>query len=143
MRDYDYSSSNYYFITICTYEKKCLFGSVKQLNNAGKIAAEEMHNLSSHYDGLIVDNFIIMPNHVHAIIVIEKQCETQKNLSLSTVVGLYKAGVSRRIKKDTEQNIWQRSFHDHIIRNQKEYEKIWQYVEYNDQKWETDCFYAK
>ena len=96
-----------------------------------------MENLSSHYAGVYVDSFIIMPNHVHAIIVLNNQSK-----SLSEIIGNYKAGVSRKIRlQNPNIEIWQRSFHDHIIRNEKSYLKIWEYVQYNNQKWEEDCFY--
>ena len=136
MPNFDYSSSNYYFITICTYEKKCIFGTAGKLNKFGIIAKREIEKVPSFYKGVYVDNYIIMPNHIHAIIVLENA-----EKSLSEIVGSYKAGVTREIGK-TEPNmkVWQRSFHDHIIRNYLQYQKIWQYVQYNDQKWTEDCY---
>ena len=137
---FDYSSPNYYFVTICTYEKKCIFGEKGHLNKLGQIAQEEMVNISSHYDHVSVDNFIIMPNHIHAIFVLE---ETQQKKDMNEIIGGYKSGVTRRIRKICpNMRVWQRSYHDHIIRNQREYEKIWLYVQYNWQKWEQDCFYS-
>ena len=98
----------------------------------------EMENLSNHYQGVYVDNFIIMPNHIHAIIVLSNQSK-----SLNEIVGNYKAGVSRKIRvQNPNMVVWQRSFHDHIIRNEKSYAKIWEYVEHNDQKWTEDCFFV-
>ena len=137
LQNFDYSSNNYYFITICTHNKECIFGTVQKLNTLGNIAKSEMENLESHYHGVFVDNFIIMPNHVHAIIVLENQLK-----SLNEIVGNYKAGVSRKIRNHyPDMIVWQRSFHDHIIRNEESYKKIWQYVECNDQKWTEDCFF--
>jgi REP element-mobilizing transposase RayT len=141
---YDYSSNNYYFVTICTYNKKCIFGTSEQLNKFGEIAKAEMDEISSHYAGVYIDNFIIMPNHVHAIVVIDCGDESGNKPRLDHVIGLYKSGVSRKIRKiQPDMKVWQRSFHDHIIRNRHEYEQIWRYVQHNDQKWETDCFYCK
>ncbi len=138
---FDYSSVNYYFVTICCHEKKCIFGSVNKLNVFGKIAKKDLQNIASHYGHIQVDSFVIMPNHVHAIISIEES-EKRSKVSLSTVIGQYKSGVSRKIRQISQNTeVWQRSFHDHIIRNQNEYEKIWEYVTYNFQKWESDCFY--
>ena len=65
-------------------------------------------------------------------------------INAEQVIGQYKSGVSREIRKiDPEFVLWQRSFHDHIIRNQKQYEKIWMYIENNPLRWEKDCFYIE
>lgn len=138
--DYDYSTPNYYFITICTYDKKCIFGYPEKLNALGKIAEEHILQISSHYDGVIIDKYVVMPNHIHMIVVLS---ESNQN-NLNQVIAQYKSGVSRDIRKiDSEASVWQRSYHDHIIRNQKGYEKIWEYIENNPLKWEEDCFYIK
>ena len=137
--NYDYSNNNHYFITICTYEKRCIFGTIDALNERGIIVKKALETLSTHYEGVYVENYIVMPNHIHAIIVLENQ-----NKTLSEIIGLFKSGVSREIKKmHPELRVWQRSFHDHIIRNKKSYAKIWEYVQYNHQKWEQDCFYIE
>ena len=136
---YDYANHNYYFVTICTHEKHCLFGNVGKLNRYGKIAEESIDYIRKQ--NVVVDQYVIMPNHVHMILVIE--CGISETKKLDTVIGLYKSGVSREIHKiDSNIKVWQRSFHDHVIRNQKSYDKIWEYVTYNPQKWEEDCFYC-
>ena len=134
---YDYTNDNYYFITICTHEKECIFGTVEQLNQLGEIAMQDLQNIENCYEGVRIDNCIVMPNHVHAIIVLENA-----NTSLNQVIGLYKSGVSRKIRKIVpDMQVWQRSYHDHIIRNQAAYEKIWNYVQFNGEKWKEDCFF--
>ena len=134
---FDYSTANYYFVTICTFEKQCLFGNPDALNNIGMLAYSDMQVISDHYEGVTVDCFVVMPNHIHAIIALDSP-----GISLDKIIGQYKSGVSRKANKLFAQKpIWQRSFHDHIIRNQASYEKIWTYVVYNAQKWEEDCFY--
>lgn len=137
LQKYDYSNNNYYFITICTHNKKCIFGTAGVLNTNGQISKNELEYLSGRYEGVYVDNYIVMPNHVHAIIVLENQ-----NKTLSEIIGLYKSGVSKKIReKDVTIKVWQRSFHDHIIRSEKSYLRIWEYITYNDKKWKQDCFY--
>ena len=134
---YDYTSDNYYFITICTHEKECIFGTVEQLNQLGEIAMQDLRNIENCYEGVRIDICIVMPNHIHAIIVLENA-----NTSLNQVIGLYKSGVSRKIRKIVpDMQVWQRSYHDHIIRNQAAYEKIWNYVQFNGEKWSEDCFF--
>ena len=141
LKNFDYATENYYFVTICANNKCCIFGRPGDLNAFGKIAKEGFAEMEKHFPTIKVDQCIVMPNHVHAIICIQAD---ENPVSLTTVVGLYKSGVSRKIHRlQPERNVWQRSFHDRVIRNQQEYERIWNYVHYNDQKWEQDCFYIK
>ena len=141
---YDYSTENYYFITICTQGKECIFGTIEKKNAFGEIAEAELFGIDTHYAGARVDQAIVMPNHIHAIIAIGCENRNIQYPSLNTVVGQYKAGVSRRIRQVMPGKVvWQRSYHDHIIRSRAEYEQIWQYVHSNAQKWEADCFYIE
>ncbi|MBQ2899464.1 MAG: hypothetical protein IJE28_06935, partial [Oscillospiraceae bacterium] len=63
---FDYSKANYYFVTICTDERKSLFGTIETLNDFGKIAENNLINIKDHYDNVFVDRYVIMPNHIHA-----------------------------------------------------------------------------
>ncbi len=142
--NFDYASTQYYFITICTHEKQCIFGTADALSQMGKIAQDDFLQLMNYYENVHVDNFIVMPNHVHAIIAIEATEQKSGRTTLSSIVGAYKAGVSRKINQFAPDiQVWQRSFHDHVIRGREDYEKIWNYVQYNMQKWKDDCFYAE
>lgn len=140
--EYDYSHNNYYFVTMCTHNKECIFGKPNCVNWLGRIAEDDMNGIAEHFSTVRVDKFVVMPNHVHAIIVIDNGNDTEKKVSLVNIIGQYKSGVTRKIRTllDNKQ-VWQRSFHDRIIRNQKEYEKIWMYIETNPQRWNEDCFY--
>ena len=135
---YDYTNENYYFVTICTHEKKCLFGLPKSQTNIGKLAQKHLNTIFSHYSCVKIDKFVVMPNHVHMIVVLEKG----QVVNLTQIIGQYKSGVTREARKIMpELTLWQRSFHDHVIRNQKAYESIWTYIENNPEKWEEDCFW--
>ena len=151
---YDYANENYYYVTICTHEKRCIFGDVKELNEYGKIAEEELLEISKRFECVKLDKYMVMPNHVHAIIVIG--CDNHeggarpsptlvgaKIPTLTTVLGLYKSGVSKRIHQiDPALQVWQRSFYDHIIRNERSYLEIWRYIDENPIKWEFDEYYC-
>lgn len=138
LRHYDYTNENYYFITICTHHRKCLFGIGEQKTTLGKIAQEHIKNIASHYESVIVDKAVVMPNHIHMILVLQRNGV----IGAEQIIAQYKAGVSREARKIIPDiQIWQRSFHDHIIRDEQGYQKIWQYIENNPQKWEEDCFY--
>ncbi len=137
MSSIDYTSPNYYFVTICTHQKACIFGFTGQLSRSGRIAADGIAAIPKHFPNVKVDKFVIMPNHIHAIIVLGGH-----DTDLSVVVGLYKSHVSKEIHTfSPDLKVWQSSFHDHVIRSQQSYEKIWNYIDGNPSKWEDDCFY--
>lgn len=139
LKEYDYRTPNYYFVTICTYEKKCIFGEPEKMNDIGKIAKDGFQMIEDAFSGVTVDISIVMPNHVHAIIVL-----TDDSHNLSAIVGSYKSYVTRKIHAQyPNQKVWQISFHEHIIRDRKGYEKIWEYIAYNSLKWKDDCFYTE
>jgi len=138
LKGYDYSTQNYYFVTVCTNGKRCIFGQPDQLNQYGKWAAQGLMEIPQHYPDILVDKFVIMPNHVHAILYIH-----DKKANLSRVIGSYKSFVSKKIhEREPGKTVWQASFHDHIIRNKESYQNIWQYIDSNPINWEKDCFYT-
>ena len=138
--NYDYSNPNYYFITICTHQRKCIFGTPKQLNQFGEIAKKHIQNLQNHYVDVRVDQFVVMPNHIHMILILG----AENRANIETIIAQYKAGVSREIRKIKYGiNIWQRSFHDHVIRDRESYLNIWKYIEGNPLCWEKDCFFTE
>ena len=136
LKQYDYTAHNYYFVTICTWNKSCIFGSCQKLNASGIIAQQKMDEIIVHFPDIKVDKFVVMPNHVHAIFVLNG------NVNLSTVVGQYKSAVTKQIHTIVPSiQVWQASFHDHVIRNQADYERIWVYIDTNPSRWMDDCFY--
>ena len=151
--DFDYASERYYFVTICTKDRQPFLSkivgnggpsaagfdrSVKLLySRAGKACVQHLRNIPIHFPDVTVDKFVVMPNHIHLIIVIgcaENPERTNPFPTLSTVIGQYKAGVS----KELGVSIWQKSFYDHIIRGKEDYREIWEYIEQNPLKWAQD-----
>lgn len=146
LKGFDYSNPNYYFVTICTHSREHLFGKCGDLNLLGKIAEAQLSELANHYEHVFVDKFVVMPNHIHAIIVIAPHnAERSRPFpTLSSIVGQYKAGVSRSARKISPGiTIWQKSFHDHVIRGEHDYQGIRQYIDTNPLTWEDDCFYTE
>ena len=138
---YDYRTTNYYFITICTSSKKCIFGKPGELNWMGKCAEECLRIITDLHPYVRLDKYVVMPNHIHAVFDVEDQ---KNKTDLAVILGQYKSAVTKRIReRKPEIEVWQRSFHDHVIRSQQTYEKIWMYIEDNPRKWEEDCFYVK
>ena len=136
---YDYRTTNFYFITICTYNRECIFGEPGNLSWLGRCAENCLWKITELHPSIRLDKYVVMPNHVHAIFDLQNQAT-----NLAVVIGQYKSAVTKQIRdKIPEFEVWQRSFHDHVIRNQRTYEKIWLYIEDNPRKWEEDCFYVK
>ena len=154
LKDYDYATPGAYFITICAYEKRCIFGRIiravdgidahMQYSPIGEIARECLLDIAPHYDNIKVDNWVIMPNHVHILIQISERMNPFPTIrcDIPNVIGKYKAAVTRKVGKELlpSGRLWQASFYDHIIRNQEDYQNIWQYITGNPSKWLDDCF---
>ena len=140
IRNYDYSRCNYYFLTVCTHNRRCIFGGPGQLNRLGKIVEKHILQLPNYYESVFLDKYVVMPNHIHLILVL---AESDNNPDISLVIGQIKRGITKEIREvQPDLDVWQRSFHDHVIRLQKSYEKIWLYIEENPQNWEKDGFYV-
>lgn len=138
MKGFDYSSCNCYFVTICTKGMACLFGTPTSLSHWGMIARECLEAIPVHYPGVSVDQLVVMPNHVHAILTL-----SGNSASLSVIIGGYKSAVSKKIRVTSPgRTLRQPSFHDHVIRNEKDYERIWNYIYTNPARWLDDCFYT-
>ncbi len=149
LKNYDYSTNGAYFITICINDRKNLFWndvgancvrqSDIQLSAIGNAVKHQIEKWNTTYDNVYVDKYVIMPNHLHLIVCIsaDGNRRTQFAPTISRMVKQFKGAVTKQIGIQ----IWQRSFHDHIIRDEKDYFKIWEYIENNPLKWEEDCFY--
>ena len=142
LRNFDYSLNNFYFVTVCTHNKAPLFRTDSFcLTQYGKLAESELLNIPNHFPALSIDKYVIMPNHIHAILVIDAT-PTTSSPALGTIIGLYKSGVSKQIHGiDPNLNVWQRSYYDHIIRNEHSYQEIWKYIDENPVKWNLDEYY--
>ena len=166
LRSYDYSTPGAYFVTVCTHEKRCslsvitvgagaLDGPSIQLTEQGKIV--EKYILSTEQiPGMHVDKYVIMPNHIHLILVVDGNSgpsrapaptnafegdvssKTPANGKIPRAIGVMK----RLINKEAGENIFQRSYHEHVIRNEADYRRIWDYIDTNPAKWTEDCYYV-
>ncbi len=151
LKDWDYSRDGYYFVTICTQDKKCLFGDVidekMRLSAIGEIVADEWQKTPQIRNNVSLDTWIIMPNHLHGIVVINNNDSpvksnnntfvTRKN-NLSSVIRGFKSATTKRIRRVRCDFSWQSRFYDHIIRNEKSLNKIREYMINNPLKWEID-----
>lgn len=117
-----------------------------KLNEYGEIAKNQMVWLEEQYPYVVIHCFVVMPNHVHVILEIDKSLVSDEEIkikSVSELIGAYKTTSSKQIHlKGLLGFAWQRSFHDHIIRNTISYERIFNYIESNPLHWHTDAFFA-
>ncbi|MEJ5165965.1 MAG: transposase [Thermoanaerobaculia bacterium] len=152
LKGYDYSHPGGYFITICTYNRKHLFGKIingkMALNDGGKIVQQYWLEIPKHFPNAGLDEFIIMPNHVHGIIMIHNNVQANdyspsKFKSPSKTIGSTIRGFKIAVTKGFRFNsnvyiVWQRNYYEHIIRNENELNKIREYIVNNPLQWRFD-----
>ena len=160
LQNFDYSKNGAYFITIVTQNRNCLFGSIVDdemvLNDAGKMVAQVCEEMPDIIPDLSISPYQIMPNHIHAIIFIEHSVGSglrarpkdskEPNISLFEIVARFKSittnryiyGVKNLGWSVFKQRLWQRSFYEHVIRNERDHQAIVDYVLANPMNWEKD-----
>jgi len=198
LNGYDYTQHGAYYITICTQERSCLFGEIvngkMHLNDTGRMVKHVWEEMAKYYEGIVIENksFIIMPNHIHGVIILENEnvgagpcacpfnkkicpsytekklsnkinCTNNKinhnnnlrattggrpykKMSLSDIVHRFKTLTTRKYIKGYLQKkwpsyhkrLWQRGYHDRIIRNRFEHREIIKYISNNPGNWEQD-----
>ncbi|HEV8717686.1 MAG TPA: transposase [Candidatus Binatia bacterium] len=159
LQTWDYRAAGWYFVTICTYGGICFFGDVVdgevRLSEIGKIVAEEWQRAEQVRSYVVLDQWVIMPNHMHGIVVIGNGAvpsvvETPrrgvstalsrwKPNSLGSIIGQFKSVCTKRIWATGFRDFaWQSRFHDHVIRNEKSLNDIREYIINNPMKWELD-----
>lgn len=186
---HDYNSG-IYFVTICSADKRHIFGYISDarmhLSSIGKIVDECLSSIPVHHSGVEIWNHIVMPNHIHMVVMIPSQpvgaqyiapepgrpepesnigclkpprygepCnDNHHNSALAVVVRTFKAAVTRIVKSTRAQcqagttraqciaplPVWQRNYHEHIIRNQRAFDNIMEYINTNPERWLKDCF---
>lgn len=151
LTDYDYSSAGAYFITVCTREHKCLFwedvgASIARpkeirLSAFGKIVAQAICEIPKHYPAVQVDNYTVMPNHIHLLLRIDTDPDGRRipAPTVSRVVQQMKGVITKQVGRP----IWQKLFHDHVVRNDRDYQRIWKYIAGNPYRWKEDCFFVR
>jgi putative transposase len=157
-KEWDYSTPGIYFITICTKNRETYFGEVRQgkmiLSQIGIIADLLWYEIKNHHKNVELDEYVIMPDHIHGIIILNRTdgnrntvdsrrvgaCPdptgiVRPSISLSNIVGGYKSAVSKHVHRLGFDFKWQTSFHDHIVRNEFSLNRIQNYIIQNPMKW--------
>lgn len=139
---YDYSHNGAYFITICTQDRRRILSDIvgdgfPVPKPIGILAEKVIEEINHRYPRVSVNKFVIMPDHIHMLLQIDKGTG-DPSPTLGNIVGWYKYQVTKRVNKGSEtpgERIFQRSYYDHVIRNQQDYDEIWQYIENNPKRW--------
>ncbi|SOD21076.1 transposase [Nitrosomonas ureae] len=174
LQGYDYSQAGAYFITVCTHNRMPLFGEIVDgvmvLNTAGQIVEKCWYAIPEHFPQVTLDEFVIIPNHVHGIITIgttigannvgvnnvgandylpqpSKKAPWPLQHGTSRTIGSmvrgFKIGITRWFRANTNIHaVWQHNYYEHIIRNEDAYLKIAEYIQTNPQRWETDTYHV-
>ena len=165
-KHYNYSSVGYYFVTICTKDRLSFFGKIEDgkmnLNEYGEIVKKCWLEIPEHFSKIKIEEFVIMPNHFHGIIIIydfvgnRHACSLQNNKSdivhacslqnenrqhqkLPVIIGSFKSAVTKLIHRKYDNSFqWQKSYYDHIIRDESSLNKIREYIRQNPHNWDTD-----
>ncbi len=148
LKNYDYSQNGAYFITICVKDMECILSTVKNvgdgaldvpetiLSEYGIIVENEIQKMNDIYENINAVSFIIMPNHVHLLLIISNTNGTSRAPSpTNSVVARYVSTLKRMTNKKSGTALWQRSYYDHIIRNEEDYINHLQYIDENPKKW--------
>lgn len=146
LKEYDYSSPNAYFITVCTRNRKNLFwtdmGKIIDcpqsvpLTNLGMCVEQVIYDIPKHYPTITVNHAVIMPNHIHLLLQINADADGRPVAAptISTVVNQIKGIVTKKAAF----SVWQKGFYDHVIRGEQDYLDTWNYIEGNPSKWAED-----
>jgi len=159
LKGYDYSQMGSYFITLCAYNRECLFGDITvgagskpahiALNEYGEIIRNVWNDLPNHIGGIELNVFGIMPNHIHGIVTINRaglEPAPTKQFGLPEIIRQLKTFSARQInaRRGTPRvPVWQRNYYEHIIRNEESYGDIATYISNNPAQWEADQLYVR
>lgn len=160
LRGWDYGTRGWYFVTICAFNRLNIFGEIIEddvhLGTIGQIAESDLQTLAGHYSNVAIDAHVVMPNHVHAIVMIDGDHDFSPNPkpnlhspqsafvspasgSLSAIVRSYKAGVTLKCRElGINQQVWQARFHDHLLRGDKVINAVREYIRNNPENWKED-----
>ena len=160
MSYYDYNTPGAYFLTFCTHNRKHFLSRIvgaihespkTQLTTCGKIVDAVMQNIPAHLH-VTIDQYVIMPNHVHLIAVITeedvlweiRESPLRSRTIISKLIGYIKMNASKAIRQHYGAvPVWQRGYHDHVIRNQEDYVALAEYIQTNPIRWELDKLYTE
>lgn len=156
LRGYDYSQDGVYFVTTNILHNQCILSQISvgrglapaalTLTPLGKIAEQQLLGLSQRYPHVTVDKYVIMPNHVHAILLLQAgTAGASPRPTLMEAVGAFKsltARLANRLEGTPGRTLWQASFYESVLRTERAYQDAWRYIDANPARWAEDRYYA-
>ena len=151
LSQYDYSTPGAYFITICTKDKRCILGSIVgasiarpatvALSAMGKIVEKAILQIPVHYPAVSVDRYVVMPNHVHLLLQIHTDESGRPMVAptISRIMQQMKGAVTKQIGR----SVWQKLYHDHVIRGEDDLRAVREYIAHNPARWREDELYSE
>lgn len=159
LKNYDYNSYGLYFLTICTKDRKCLLSRIvgggvldapyPELTEKGQIVKKWIDSMNGTYATVKTVKYVIMPNHIHLLVSVTENTgsvhygPSGTPAPTNALIPRYISTLKRMCNRDAGTVLWQRSYHDHVIREEKDFQRIWQYIDTNPVRWEQDCFYME
>ena len=154
LKDWDYSQNGAYFVTFCTQNRNCILSQFRRgdpcgrpvLTEIGKICDNTIKIIENQFN-VQVTNYVIMPNHIHVLLLLENQATARVAPTVGSIIGGYKSLVANDwLKICKAQNrcmgtIWQRGYYDNIVRDANDYETRWHYINGNPSNWQEDEYY--
>ena len=147
LKGYDYSSNASYFLTVCSDKRKEIFSqivfdntvgaNIVRLSKIGQKIENCILKIEEIYPCVFVDNYVIMPNHIHLILTIDTNRRPMVAPTVATVIKQFKGAAS----KEAGTSIWQKGYYDHIIRNENDFNETMKYITFNAQKWDEDKYF--
>ncbi len=149
LSSFDYGQNSAYFLTACTKDKECLLWSdrfpltassddISHLSAAGLAIDAAICEIPLRYPAITVEKYAVMPNHLHLLLLLQ-HAPSESSPDISRVMQQLKSAATKKIGR----SVWQKSFHDRIVRDEKEYQAIWAYIDANPARWHEDCYYPQ
>ncbi|MBN2290319.1 MAG: transposase [Candidatus Glassbacteria bacterium] len=147
LADYDYATPGAYLVTICTWNRECLFGEIRDgkmfLNVLGDMVSRYWQAIPGHFKNVKLDEFVVMPYHIHGLLIIEdssgEAClAPTKGPALGAIVGAFKSSVTRVAGKTcgfTGRQLWQRNYYEHVARNEMDLDDTRRYIVDSPARW--------
>ena len=152
LKNYDYSSAGVYFVTICSKDKKPIFSNIVGDGNPdvpkvilyryGEIIKKNLDYMNEVYNHIEINNYVIMPNHIHMLISVYDDGTSRSPSPTNEIIPSFVGTFKRFVNKEIGENVFQRSYYDHIIRDERDFLGRWKYIENNPTKWELDKLYT-
>ena len=153
LKSWNYSNNGGYFITICTDNRKHILSKicvrdgfpVPQLTKTGQIVDDYIKNINLKYSCVTVSEYVIMPNHIHLLLLIDNNGTGNPSPTVGNIIGWFKYNTTKSVNeeyKSAGNKLWQRSYYDHIIRDEKDYMEKLNYILSNPLKWFDDEYYS-